>query len=75
MKTGAIRMFSAQYGITTTPRDASGFGNRLPTTSFATGSVPVSGMTCSVLQVGIGSCALAMPPNCNSVAMENAATV
>ena len=46
-----MRMFSAQYGITTTPRVASGSASGLSMTIFGAGSVPVSGITPDVLHV------------------------
>ena len=59
----AMRMFSAQYGITTTPREASGSASGASMTSFAAGSVPVSGMTWAGLHVCVALCARAVLPS------------
>jgi hypothetical protein len=53
-------MFSAQYAITTTPREARGWGSGGSITIFAAGSVPVSGMTPAGLHVCVALCARAV---------------
>src|ERR687898_297715 len=70
---GTMRMLSAQYEITTTPREASGSASGAPTTSFGGGSVPVSGMTWAGLQVGVAFCAWVVIPYCPSPATNNTA--
>ena len=56
-------MFSAQYAITTTPREASGSASGASMTIFAAGSVPVSGMTWAGLHVCVALCARAVLPD------------